>query len=442
MDFRRKFEFGLAWRTILFVAMVLLIIKAAQTPGVRAGLAVLVLIGIAALASLWNFIRRTNFLVSRFIESVRFEDYSQRFSDPSGGGFDVLGETLDQALKTLQARHTQESAEARYLAAIVDDAPSALLAVHHDGRVEILNKAARGLFARHPMHRVEDLEALGPELASAIRLPAGTRKITRLLLDGVPQKAIFASAQVARLDQPVTVLSILPVQSELGALEVAAQADLVRVLTHEIMNSLTPVTSLARTGADLVAVAAKRDPSLGDAKQATDTVARRAEGILRFVESYREFAQAPDVHRRQFKARPWAEEIMRLALANASDRNIEARLEVEPRTMSVTADPELLAQALLNLLRNSIRAVADLDRGIVVLQIAREPGGHFRIEVRDNGSGIPEDRREDIFLPFYTTHKGGSGVGLSFARQVALAHGGSICALDAPEGGANLRMVI
>jgi len=442
MDFRRKFEFGLAWRTLLLIAAILLIAKAATTPGIRAGIIVAGIVGIIALASLWNFIRRTNFLVSRFIESVRFEDYSQRFSDPSGGGFDVLGQTLDQALKNLQKRHTQETAEARYLAAIVDDSPSALLTIDHDGRVELLNKAARQLLGQLPLQRLEHLDVLGPELAAAVRLPAGTRKITRLILEGVPQKAIFASAQVARLDQPVTVLSILPVQSELGALEVAAQADLVRVLTHEIMNSLTPVTSLARTGADLVAVAAKRDPSLGDAKQATDTVARRAEGILRFVESYREFAQAPDVHRRQFKARPWAEEIMRLALANASDRNIEARLEVEPRTMSVTADPELLAQALLNLLRNSIRAVADLDRGIVVLQIAREPGGHFRIEVRDNGSGIPEDRREDIFLPFYTTHKGGSGVGLSFARQVALAHGGSICALEAPEGGANLRMVI
>ena len=73
---------------------------------------------------------------------------------------------------------------------------------------------------------------------------------------------------------------------------------------------------------------------------------------------------------------------------------------------------------------------------------ARKPHGQFRIEVRDNGPGIPADRREDIFLPFYTTHKGGSGVGLSFARQVALAHGGSICALDAPEGGANIRIVI
>ena len=300
MDFRRKFEFGLAWRTILLIGAILLVAKAAATPGVRAGLIVAALIGVAALISLWNFIRRTNFLVSRFIESVRFEDYSQRFSDPSGGGFDVLGQTLDSALKTLQARHTRESAEARYLAAIVDDAPSALLTVDADGKVEILNKAARQLFARHPLNRVDDLESLGPELSAAVRLPAGTRKITRLMLEGVPQKAIFASAQVARLDQPVTVLSILPVQSELGALEVAAQADLVRVLTHEIMNSLTPVTSLARTGADLVATAAKRDNALADAQTATETVARRAEGILRFVESYREFAQAPDVHRRQF----------------------------------------------------------------------------------------------------------------------------------------------
>jgi signal transduction histidine kinase len=442
MDFRRKFEFGLAWRTILLVGAILLVAKAAATPGVRAGLVVATLVGITAMASLWNFIRRTNFLVSRFIESVRFEDYSQRFSDPSGGGFDVLGQTLDQALKTLQVRHTQEAAEARYLAAIVDDAPSALLALDQDGRVEILNKAARQLFARHPMHRIEDLEGLGSELATAVQLPAGTRKITRLILEGVPQKAIFASAHVARLDRPVRVLSILPVQSELGALEVAAQADLVRVLTHEIMNSLTPVTSLAKTGAELVAAAAKRDNALADAKTATETVARRAEGILRFVESYREFAQAPDIHRRQFKAKAWAEEIMRLALANAAGRKIDARVEVEPKTMSLTADPELLAQALLNLLRNSIRATAELDPSIVVLGLAREPNGHFRIEVRDNGPGIAQDRREDIFLPFYTTHKGGSGVGLSFARQVALAHGGSICALDAPEGGANLRMVI
>jgi two-component system nitrogen regulation sensor histidine kinase NtrY len=442
MDFRRKFEFGLAWRTLVLIGAIWLFNISLSTPDLRAGRIVAGLVALAVLASLWNFIRRTNFLVSRFVESVRFEDYSQRFSDPSGGGFDVLGQTLDTALKQLQARHSQETSEARYLSALVDDAPSALLSVDRHGKIELLNKAARQLFARHALTRVDDLKSLGPELAAAAELPPGTRKITRLMLDGVPQKAIFASAQVARLDSPVTVLSILPVQSELGALEVAAQADLVRVLTHEIMNSLTPVTSLARTGAELVAAAAKDNAGLADARIATETVARRAEGILRFVESYREFAQSPDVHRRSFKARPWAEEILRLAVTHSDQREIKARLEVEPKSLNLNADPELLAQAVLNLLRNAVRAIGEVDQPMVTLMVSREAGGRCRIEVRDNGPGIAEDRREDIFLPFYTTHKGGSGVGLSFARQVALAHGGSICALDAAEGGANLRMVV
>jgi signal transduction histidine kinase len=330
----------------------------------------------------------------------------------------------------------------RYLSAIVDDAPSALLAVDLEGRVEVLNKAARQLFARQPLNRISDFETLGPELFAAAHLPAGTRKITRLIVDGVPQKAIFASAQVARLDKPVTIISILPVQSELGALEVAAQADLVRVLTHEIMNSLTPVTSLARTGADLVAAAAKDDDSLSDAKTATETVARRADGILRFVESYREFSQTPEVRRRSFEAGKWAEEIMRLALTQLGERKIDARIEVSPTTLRVDGDAELLAQAVLNLLRNALRATKAVADPVITLALSRESNGHCRIEVRDNGPGVPEERREDIFLPFYTTHKGGSGIGLSFSKQVSLAHGGSIVALKAPEGGANIRIVI
>ena len=442
MGFRRKFEFGLAWRTLVLLGALWLLSMSLNTADLRAGRLVALLIALAAIASLWSLIRRTNFIVSRFIESIRFEDYSQRFSDPSGGGFDVLGDTLDAAMKALQARHMESSAEARFLSAVVDDSPSALITIDEDGRIELLNKAARQLFSRQHLQRVADLEVLGPELSTAAKLPPGIRKITRLVLDGVPQKAIFASAQVARLDQPITIVSILPVQSELGALEVAAQADLVRVLTHEIMNSLTPVTSLARSGAEMVAAAAKGGGDLSEAKTATETVARRAEGILRFVESYREFAQAPRVHRRTFKAKPWGEEILRLALTNAKEQEIEARVETQPDTLSLNADPELLAQAVLNLLRNAIRATAEVAKPTLTLAMARERDGRFRIEVADNGPGIPADRREDVFLPFYTTYKGGSGVGLSFARQVALAHGGSIAALISPDGGASIRIVI
>ena len=442
MGFRRRFEFGLAWRTLALIAAIWLLALALSTPDLRAARLVAAFIAFAAVASIWQFIRKTNFQIARFIESVRFEDYSQRFSDPSGAGFDVLGDTLDTALKALQARHAEASNEARYLAAIVDDSPSALLSIDDEGRVALLNKEARQLFSRQPLARREDLAALGPELAAAASLPPGTRKITRLLIDGIPHRAIFASAHVHRLDRGVTIISILPVQSELGALEVAAQADLVRVLTHEIMNSLTPVTSLARSSAEMVASAEQQGAELGDARVATETVARRAEGILRFVESYREFAQAPEVRRQSFAALPWAEELLRLSLAHADDRHAGAALEVKPDSLKLNADPELLAQALLNLLRNAFRVTADVAEPMVLLAISRQAGGRYRIEVRDNGPGIPPDRREDVFLPFYTTHKGGSGVGLSFARQVALAHGGSISAGEAPEGGASITMII
>jgi two-component system nitrogen regulation sensor histidine kinase NtrY len=440
--FRRRFEFGLAWRTLALIGAIWLLAEAIRTPDLAAARLVAALIALAALASLWEFIRRTNFQVSRFIESVRFEDYAQRFSDPSGGGFDVLGDTLDAALKTLQQRHITASGEARYLSAIVDDSPSALVAIDQDGKLELLNKSARQLLARLHVSRAEDLRLLGPELAAAAQLPPGTRKITRVMIDGVPHRAIFASAHVARLEGGVTVLSILPVQSELGALEIAAQADLVRVLTHEIMNSLTPVTSLARSAAEMVAAAEAKGVDLGDARIAAETVARRAEGISRFVESYREFAQAPEVQRQSFQAKPWAEEVMRLATASLGERTIDATAEVVPETLKINGDPELLAQAVLNLLRNAIRATVERDGPIVRLGVSRMGRGQVRIEIRDNGPGIPEDRRDDIFLPFYTTHKGGSGVGLSFARQVALAHGGSISAGDAPEGGAKLVIVI
>jgi nitrogen fixation/metabolism regulation signal transduction histidine kinase len=440
MGFRRSFELGLAWRTGVLVAALLLFVVAVITPDLRAARIVAALVAGLALASLWSFIRRTNFQVSRFIESVRFEDYAQCFTDPSGGGFDVLGETLNRALRHLQDRQVEAATQVRYLSAIIDDSPNALLTISDDGAVRLLNKAARQLFGTLPATRVEDLAHLGPEFVALTGLPPGSQKITRVLVEGVPHRTIVSLTHVARLDGHVLVVSLLPAQLQLGELELAAQADLVRVLTHEILNSLTPVTSLARSAAEIVATSASQFGVLEDARVATETVARRAEGISRFVESYREFATTPEVRRQHFAARPWAEEL--LQLVPATDQRAKVVLDVRPPSLRITVDPDLLAQALLNMVRNSVRGTSERPEALVRLSITRASQGRTQIEVADNGRGIPPERREDVFLPFYTTHQGGSGVGLSFARQVALAHGGSITAGQADEGGASICMIL
>jgi signal transduction histidine kinase len=321
----------------------------------------------------------------------------------------------------------------------VDDAPVALLAIDADGRVTALGKAARQLFDRPPVTRITDFAAYGPELAAVLALPPGGRRMSRIVLDGIPQHVLVGTARLERLGRGTTIVTIQPVQSEFGQLELAAQADLVRVLTHEIMNSLTPVTSLARSSAELVRAAADGDASaLADAGTAAETVAARAEGILRFVASYRDFAASPEVKRRSFDAAHWADEIARLAAADPRAAGLALSLRVSPTGAAIDGDPDLLAQVVLNLIRNA--ALAGATQG--ELRIATLRGGRTAIEVADDGPGIPVDRREDVFLPFYTTRAEGSGVGLSLARQVALAHGGSIAAGEADLGGASIRLIV
>lgn len=442
MAFSRRFEVGLVLRAALLLAALLVLIAALRQPGLVAGRLVALLIAGGVIAELWQFIRRTNIELARFVEAVGFGDYTQRFAAPAGSGFDSLGEALDRAMRSLGAQRTVAAEEARYLGAVLDDAPVALLAIDDDGSVELLNKAARRQFARFALTHVDDFARYGGELAAAAALPPGRRRLTRIVLDGVATRVLFATARLDRLGGGRTIASVLPVQHELGAAEFAAQADLVRVLTHEIMNSLTPVTSLARSSAELVAAAAARDPSLADARDATATLTNRADGILRFVESYREFARTLEPARRRFAARPWADEIALLAAADPKSAGIAPAITVEPAGLVVDGDADMLAQVALNLVRNAALATAGQVERRVALRVAATPDGHVLIEVADNGPGIAANRRDDVFLPFYTTRAGGSGVGLSFARQVVLAHGGTIAADAAPGGGALIRIAL
>jgi two-component system, NtrC family, nitrogen regulation sensor histidine kinase NtrY len=249
---------------------------------------------------------------------------------------------------------------------------------------------------------------------------------------------------VHRLGGQVRVVAIQPIQGELNAVELAAQSDIVRVLTHEIMNSMTPVTSLAQTAASIMReVDRGEDPAIGDARMAVETLARRADGVMHFVESYRQIARAPEVRRQVFEVGPWARELEALFCASDAGRDVRFSLDVEPETLTLDADPDLLCQVIINLLKNGAEAASDHRAdAAVALAFARTGGGRTQIEVADNGPGVPDALAGDIFLPFYTTKAKGTGVGLSLARQVVLAHRGAISLGRSPEGGALFRIVI
>ncbi|MFN3389954.1 MAG: sensor histidine kinase [Allosphingosinicella sp.] len=446
MAFRARFVAGLAWRAALLLGTVFLFVASLTAEGLGAARLLAAGLCIWAVVELWRFIQQTNFELARFIEAVRLGDLSQSFSHRAeGSGFAEVGNALDEGMRRLREERHRLSDASRFYEAVLDDAPTALLTVDSEGRVELANKAARRLLVRHQGVRIDDFRDYGDAFANALTdVHVGKPRLVPLMLDAVPQTAMVSAAAVHRLGGTVRVVAVQPIQGELNAVEIAAQSDLVRVLTHEIMNSMTPVTSLAQSAAALMAeVDTGEDPLVGDARIAVETLARRADGVMHFVESYRQISRTPELRRRIFEVAPWAREIGALFRASEMAAGVDFTLAVSPPTLTMDADPDLMCQVLINLLRNAGEAAAGHSEAPAVsLSFEFVSGGRVQIEVADNGPGVPETLQQDVFLPFFTTKEKGTGVGLSLARQVVLAHRGSIVLGRSDGGGALFRILI
>jgi nitrogen fixation/metabolism regulation signal transduction histidine kinase len=446
MGFKRRFIIGLLWRVALLLLTAFAFVYSLTVEGLGAARVLAGFIFIGATAGLWRYIQRTNVELARFVEAVRFGDLSQNFTHLNeGSGFSEFGDALDQGIKRLREERHRLSDDNRFFEAVLDDAPTPLLTIDFSGRVDLANKAARRLLTRHSGVRIDDFREYGDAFADCLEEnPPERPRLVPIMIDGAPQMAIVRTALVNRLLGTVKAVAVQPIQGELNAVEIAAQSDLIRVLTHEIMNSMTPVTSLAQSAAALMIAADKGDdPLISDARTAVERLARRAEGVMHFVESYRQISRTPDVRRRRFELLPWARELEALFVASGDAEGLDFQLLVHSDQPVVEVDPDLMCQVLINLLRNGADAArGNSDRPAVTMRFSSSPSGRIQIDVSDNGPGVPETLAQDIFLPFFTTKATGTGVGLSLARQVVLAHQGSITLGKSETGGALFRIVV
>ncbi len=446
MDFRRRFAVRLAFRSVVLVGaigvFVWLVLRAALPATTMLAGAITLWAG----AAVWSLVRRTNVELERFVSALDHGDLAQNFAQIGrGSGFDELGAALDGAMRRLREERTASAAENRFASALVDGAPTPLLAIDGDGRIELSNKAARRLFDRVDGVRAKDFAGYGAEFVEALEsvLP-GSRRLSRMLVGGLSQRAMLAATTVERGGAVWRIVSVQIIQRELNAAEIAVQTDLVRVLTHEIMNSMTPVTSLAASAAQMMAeIDDGHDEAVGDARLAVETLARRAEGIMHFVETYRSFSRAPEVDRKPFAARGWADQLVRLFLATPQAAGVALDVAIGDDLDLIDGDADLLTQVVLNLMKNGAEAAAAHgDAPRLGLSIAPLQAGRVRIAVSDNGAGVAANLVEDVFLPFFTTKRDGTGVGLSFARQVVLLHEGAIGLVPGEMGGACFEIVI
>ncbi len=258
------------------------------------------------------------------------------------------------------------------------------------------------------------------------------------------QLAVFATELYIR-DKSFTLVTIQDIQTELEEKEMEAWQDLIRVLTHEIMNSVTPISSLASTIRGLIQPAESSEhridsETIHDVYSGIQTIEKRSQGLLHFVEAYRKLTRIPKPDFQVFLITELFGRVEQLVGSQIGGKAIDFRAEASPVSLELTADPDLVEQVLLNLLRNAVEAVERSEEPRIQVSAKMDGRGRPTIQVKDNGPGIEEEVQQRIFIPFFTTKQEGSGIGLSLCREIMRSHGGTINVDSTPGQGAEFSL--
>lgn len=325
------------------------------------------------------------------------------------------------------------------LEARLEHAPIALFRIAHlsgAGEVTPLNANARRLLA-------PGRASAPPQLFAVLAAqPADQRKLIGFDTERGLERAMLAVSALTVQGEGQRIAALLPVESELEAEALNAWRQLVHILTHEIMNSLTPVASLSRTARELVEEmqtaqdAAQAGALADDLRTSLDAIARRAASLADFVGSYRSLSSVPQAQPERVRLAQLFARLAALLAPAWQARGGGAEFSVEPASLEVLVDPGQLEQALINLLKNAADATAAQVRPAVAVSARLSRGGRLRIEVADNGHGVPEELAAHIFTPFFSTKKQGRGIGLAMVRHLVHGNGGTVRYARAVSSGA------
>jgi nitrogen fixation/metabolism regulation signal transduction histidine kinase len=411
-------------------------------------IALLVSAALVQVAMLTHFATQSSRETARFLDAVSFDDASQTFSRLRGDNtFRELSVAMTRVLDRLRKGRAEREEQTQYLQTLIAHVPVALVAVDEFGSVQLLNIAARRLFEGACVD-VSQFSRFGDAFATGIEyLKPGDGVILRMERSSGTLQLKVAGTDFALGGTRRRLISLQNIETELTAQELVAWQTVIRVMAHEVMNSLTPVSSLAATAQELVNDVLdklppddSRKPALADASDALETMVRRSEGLLHFVQNHRRLTKRIVARTEIVPIQRIFVRLQRLLAKELASRNIKLSYSVEPPTLEIAVDAELLDQALINLVRNAIEALRDEHGGQITLFACRDQDGHAVIAVADNGPGIAAEQREKVFVPFFTTKKQGSGVGLTLVRQIATVHGATVGLSETRGGGATVTL--
>ncbi len=389
---------------------------------------------VVQLAELFRFVSRTNRNLTRFLESVKYADFASGFNADNklGQSFKDLNLAFNNVLEAFRKARSEKEEHLLYLNTIVEHVTTGLISFDAEGNVGLLNATAKRFLKTETLRNIEELIEHQSRLYKVLfDLPTGKSALFRL--EGEIHLSVTATEIILR-GKKVKLIALQNIQPELQKKELEAWQNLTKVLRHEIMNSITPIASLTSTLKDILVEDLKpvdnkfelHEEAVDDLQDGLDTIAGRSQGLIKFIDAYRDYTSIPLPKIKSLSVNNLFEHISQLLKIELRKAKVEFKYEVSPKEMTLNADEELIEQVLINLIKNAIEALGENEHPTIELNAVYNEQHNPKITITDNGQGIVREALEQIFVPFYTTKRTGSGIGLSLSRQIMQLHNGTI----------------
>ncbi|WP_260311302.1 sensor histidine kinase [Roseivirga seohaensis] len=410
---------------------------------------ILLSIVIIQVAELIRFITFTNRELAKLLLAIRYSDFSISFKGKKHGkSFQELQDAFVEIIEAFKKVSVEKEAQFRFLKVIVDNVNVGIITIKEEHQIELMNKTAQNLLGVGVPNYWKQLQQLSPQFSREFsEMDDNERKLVELNVKG---DKLQISAHVTRLkilNFRYSIITFQNIKSEIEQKEIEAWHKLIRILTHEIMNSVTPITSLTETMQMMLHKGENLEKSideisegdLADIRFSLETIQRRSEGLLHFVDDYRKLTRVKNLDKERVDATELLENMAQLMKPELQKENITMELHLKS-TFELSIDRKLIEQVLINLITNAKHALKDTENPLITLKTYLRESEKV-IEVTDNGMGIDESKIDQIFIPFFSTKEQGSGIGLSLSKQIMKKHKGDLTVKSESGQGASFFLV-
>lgn len=436
----KRFSIGIAVRILTITLLLAVAVWLYITQGLVLA-PILVGLGVVAIAGeMIYYVDSINQKLARFLDSIRFADFSSSFTSDSkmGGSFREVNLAFNEVMDVFKKTRAEKEEQMLFLQVIIQHINTGIISFNSEGKIGVINNAAKQLLQIPQFRDIKDLEKLSSDLLQKVMEMKPGQRISQKI--NTRLHLILQSTALKMGGQSWTLLSLQNINAELQSNELEAWQNLTKVLRHEIMNSITPISSLVEslnTILDEDSFVQKegfliKKEGFQDLQEGLETIANRSKGLVNFVNAYRDYTNIPTPKKEPVPVQQLFENVMGLMKEELKSQHIFIKTELSSPELEILCDRDQISMILINLVKNAAESMQNLaDRQLILRGISLGDMG-IKIEVEDNGPGIVPEALERIFVPFFTTKKTGSGIGLAISRQIMNLHQGNLLVESEP----------